>query len=97
MAVIDAKKTYKNLLKKGFDDADNKSSDHKWLELFHNGKLILHTKISHGGTDLGNYLIKQMSQQCKLTKDEFIDLANCPMSKEQYFEILKHNGYIEED
>lgn len=97
MAVLDAKKTYKNLLKKGFDDAGNKSSDHKWLELFHNGKLILHTKISHGETDLGNYLIKQMSQQCKLTKDEFMDLANCPMAKEQYFEILKHNGYIEED
>lgn len=95
MAVLDAKKTYKNLLKKGFDDAQHKSSDHKWLELFHDGKLVLHTKVSHGEDDLGNFLIKQMSFQCKLSKDEFLDLANCPMSKEKYFDILRQNGFIE--
>jgi predicted RNA binding protein YcfA (HicA-like mRNA interferase family) len=95
MAVLDAKKTYKNLLKKGFADAKNKSIDHKYLELFDNGRLILHTKISHGETDLGHYLIKQMSLQCKLEKNEFMDLANCPMSKNVYFDILKAKGYIE--
>lgn len=95
MAVINAKKTYKNLLKKGFSDAQHKSADHKWLELSHNGKLVLHTKISHGEDDLGSYLIKQMSFQCKLSKDEFLDLANCPMSKQQYFDILLENGFIE--
>lgn len=95
MAVLSAKKTYKNLLKKGFNDAQNKSADHKWLELFHNGKLVLHTKISHGEDDLGSYLIKQMSFQCKLSKDEFLDLANCPMSKQQYFDTLLENGFID--
>lgn len=95
MAVLDAKKTHKNLLKKGFKDADNKSSDHKWLELFHNEKLVLHTKISHGETDLGNSLIKKMSYQCNLSKDEFMDLVNCPMSKQQYFDILQRKGFLE--
>lgn len=95
MAVLDAKKTYKNLLKKGFNEAQHKSSDHKWLELFYNGKLVLHTKVSHGEAELGNFLIKQMSFQCKLSKDEFLDLANCPMPKEQYFDILRQNGLIE--
>ena len=95
MAVLDAKKTYKNLLKKGFDDAQHKSADHKWLELFYDGKLILHTKVSHGENDLGNFLIRQMSYQCKLSKDEFTDLVNCPMSKKQYFDILQKNGFIE--
>ena len=42
MAVLDAKKTYKNLKSKGFEDADNKSDDHKYLNFFYNEKLILH-------------------------------------------------------
>ncbi len=95
MAVLDAKKTYKNLLKKGFEDASSKSDDHKWLELFHKGMLVLHTKISHGEKDLGDFLIKQMSSQCKLTKSDFMDLANCPLSKEKYFKILEDNGIID--
>ena len=94
MAVLDAKKTYKNLLKKGFDDATSKSDDHKWLELFYEGKLVLHTKISHWEKDLGDFLIKQMSLQCKLDKTDFMDLANCPLSQKQYFEILAKKGYI---
>ena len=94
MAVLDAKKTYKNLLKKGFDDASSKSDDHKWLELFYEGKLVLHTKISHGEKDLGDFLIKRMSLQCKLDKTDFMDLANCPLSQKQYFEILAEKGFI---
>lgn len=95
MAVLDAKKTHKNLLKKGFEEAKNKSIDHKYLELFYEGKLVLHTKISHGEKDLRDFLIKQMSYQCKLDKPDFMDLANCPLSKEQYFKILEAKGFIE--
>ena len=61
MAVIDSKKTYNNLKKKGFVDSINHSDDHKYLELYHQGKLILYTKISHGSKkDVGDFLIKQM-------------------------------------
>ncbi len=95
MAVIDSKKTYKNLKKKGFVDSVNHSADHKYLEFYHDGKLILHTKVSHGSKkDLGDFLIKQMSIQCKLNKNELIDLANCPLSREDYFKILKDKGLI---
>ena len=98
MAVIDSKKTYKNLKKKGFVDSINHSDDHKYLELYHEGKLILYTKVSHGSkSDLGDFLIKQMSVQCKLDKHELIDLANCPMSREDYFEILKEKGLIPDE
>jgi hypothetical protein len=92
MAVLDAKKTYKNLQSKGFVKAN---THHKYLEYFHNGKLVLHTRISHGETDLNDYLIRQMSSQCKLDKSNFMDLANCPLSQEAYFEILKSKGLIE--
>jgi predicted RNA binding protein YcfA (HicA-like mRNA interferase family) len=95
MAVLDAKKTYKNLLKKGFVDAPNRSDDHKYLELYHNDMLVLYTKISHGEKDLGDHLIKQMYAQCKLDKTQFLDLARCPMSQDAYFEMLRDGGWIE--
>jgi hypothetical protein len=95
MSVLDPKKIYKNLKKKGFVDSISKSVDHKYLELFHNDKLVLYTKISHGNKDIGNHLIKQMSVQCHLDKDKFMDLSNCPLSKDDYFEILEKKGLLE--
>lgn len=91
MSVLDAKKTHQNLLSKGFV---SKKGDHKFLEYYHNGKLILHTKISHGEKELEDFHIGMMKRQCKLEKKEFIDLANCPLSAEAYLEILKQNGTI---
>jgi hypothetical protein len=94
--VLNKNKTYKNLKKKGFVDSVNRSEDHKYLEYFVGGKLILYTKISHGsGKDLEDYLIKQMSNQCKLTKQQFADLVNCPLSSDAYLQILKENGELE--
>lgn len=95
MAVLDAKKTYKALKKKGFIDALYKSDDHKYLEFYHNDKLILYTKISHGEKDLTNFLIKQMSEQCKVSKQDFFGLVNCLLSEEQYIELLAEQGIIE--
>ncbi len=86
MAVLDPKDTHRNLKKKGFIDAPG---DHKRLEYYHNNRLILHTKISHGSKkEIDDYLIKQMSVQCQLDKKQFIDLAKCPLSKDEYFKIL---------
>lgn len=95
MNTLDPKKTYRNLKKKGFSDTVNNSSDHKYLELFHNNKLVLHTKISHSNEDIRKHLIKMMSFQCNLTKSEFIDLANCPLTKENYLEILENKGLLD--
>lgn len=91
MPVLDAKKTYQNLLSKGFKAAQG---DHKYLEYHFNGRVIFHTKISHGEKELEDYHIGMMKRQCKLEKNEFIDLANCPLSANEYFEILKKNGII---
>lgn len=94
--VIDKKKTYKNLKKKGFVDNKNKSDDHLYLDYFHNGKYILYTKVSHGSTkDIDISLIKQMANQCKLSNKDFQDLANCPLSKEGYLAKLKVQGLID--
>ena len=91
--VLDSNKTYKNLKKKGFVDAPG---DHKFLHFYHEGRFVLCTKISHGGThDLEEFLIKKMAIQCKLEKEEFVDLATCPLSQEVYIERLKTKGLIE--
>jgi hypothetical protein len=94
MAVLDAKKTYGNLLSKGFKSG---KGDHKFLEFFYKGKYILQTKISHGEKELESFHIGMMSRQCKLDKKDFIDLANCPLSGDGYLEILKKNGIITEN
>lgn len=95
MSVLDPKKTYKNLKKKGFVDSINKSSDHKWVDFFYDDKYVLSTKISHGNKDIDNHLIKQMSFQCKLDKADFIDLVNCPLSREDYIQLLKKKGLLD--
>ncbi len=95
MSVLDSRKTFSNLKKKGFIEEDNRSPDHKRLTLEINGKFVTSTKFSHNGQDIGGCLIKQMQLQCHLTKEEFLDLAKCPMSKEKYFEILKNQGLLD--
>lgn len=95
MSILDPRKTYQNLKKKGFIDAVNKSTDHKRLEFIFNGKFVLSTKLSHNNQDLDNYLIKQMSVQCNLDKNDFEDLVKCPLSKEEYIQILKQKGLLD--
>lgn len=95
MSVLDPKKTYKNLKKKGFIDSVTKSVDHKHMDFFHEGKYILSTKISHGSKDIDNYLIKQMYVQCHLDKNDFLDLAKCPLSKQDFIEILNKQGLLD--
>lgn len=95
MPTLDAKQTYKNLKKKGFEDAPSRSVDHKYLEFRHNGKVILYTKISHGEKEIGDPLIGQMKRQCKLEKADFMDLANCPLSLEEYTIKLREQGLLD--
>jgi DNA-binding transcriptional regulator YiaG len=93
--VLDKKKALKNLKNKGFTLSKHKSVDHHYLEFFYDGIFILYTKISHGSKkDIEDHLIKQMSDQCKLSKSDFAELVNCTLSQEGYASILLEKGYI---
>jgi hypothetical protein len=93
--VLDKKKALKNLKSKGFQISKHKSVDHHYLEFFHNDIFILYTKISHGSKkDIDDYLIKQMSDQCKLSKSEFAELVNCTLSAQGYIDILEQKDYL---
>ncbi|TZF84059.1 hypothetical protein FW774_11490 [Pedobacter sp. BS3] len=89
MAVLKDKKTRQNLLKKGFVNSD---SHHHFYEFWHNGTLIAKTRTSHNGQDIDDYLIKSMSQQCKVDKDFFKAFAKCTKSQNDYInELIKNN------
>ena len=93
--VLDKKKALKNLKNKGFTLSKHKSVDHHYLEFFYDGIFILYTKISHGSKkDIEDHLIKQMSDQCKLSRSDFAALVNCTLSQEGYASILLEKGYI---
>ena len=90
--VMDKQKAYKSLVKKGFIQSQG---DHNFLRYFYNGKLCFSTKVSHGSDkELDDYLIKKMSVQCKLDKNDFLNLINCPLSAEGYLEKLISKGNI---
>ena len=55
----------------------------------------IHTFVSHGTKEYGEALIGEMKKQLRLTKKEFMDLIDCPMTKEKYLRILISKGHIE--
>ena len=86
-----------SLLKKGFH-ATHAGSDHNWfIYVSTNGKKAIgaRTKTSHGrGFDLDDYLLSQMARQVSLTKKQFLELVDCPLSREAYEQILKAAGKL---
>jgi len=53
------------------------------------------TKTSHGrGFDIDDNLLGQMARQCGLTKKQFTDLLDCPLSRVDYEALLKAAGKL---
>ena len=52
------------------------------------------TKTSHGGRgkDIQDGLLAAMGRQCRLSRKEFIDLVDCPLSRTEFEELLKTRG-----
>lgn len=94
MMVLSATKVKSSLAKKGFI---SENGDHLF---FHyrdrqGRKTSAWTKISHSATDIKEPLIKKMAKQTQLTKEEFVDLIKCPLTRDQYEAILKKKGIIQ--
>lgn len=67
-----------------------KERDHTFYFLVINGKQTkIHTKLSHGSKEYGDQLLSVMRKQLGLDNVvELKDLINCPMSEDQYVELL---------
>lgn len=84
-----------SLLGKGFKP---KSGDHNFL-IYHSlegKKTTARTKTSHTPKtkDIADGLLGQMAKQCKLTKKDFLDLVDCPLSRLGYEEKLKEQSLL---
>jgi len=76
-----------------------KERDHTFYFLVINGKQTkIHTKLSHGSKEYGDQLLSVMRKQLGLDNVvELKDLINCPMSEDQYVELLIKRKKIELD
>lgn len=92
MASYKAGKIRKALAKKGFAEH---SSKHVMLFYYHKGKKTsIHTEVSHGSKEIGEYLIACMKDQLRLTKDQFCKVVECTISKEALEKIYEENGAL---
>ncbi len=81
-------KVLSSLKQKGF--VEERASRHIQLSYKSKSNEIepKHTLLSHNKQDLNDFLINQMAKQCGLNKQQFLDLVDCPLSQEQYEEII---------
>jgi predicted RNA binding protein YcfA (HicA-like mRNA interferase family) len=91
MASLKGKTTNKNLLKKGFIQANG---DHNYFEFWYNGTFVVKTKTSHNNQDISDGLISAMAKQCKVSNSFFKEFAKCNKSEEDYIQELKSNKII---
>jgi len=91
MTVLRARKVSCSLTSKGFRRDDR---DHRYFNLYVDEvQQGIWTKVSHASRgELTEFHIHAMADQLKLTKREFLDLANCPLKYEGYLKILVAQG-----
>jgi hypothetical protein len=100
MKVRSVKDIEKSLLKKGFEKTSSKEKSHHTFYYFiYNGKRSdVYTYLSHGSksTEYGPSLMNKIRHQLKFedakTAERFLD---CPLTQEQYIEILKKIGELD--
>ena len=93
MAVYSSHKVESSLQKKGFK---KEPGDHNSFVLYdENGyRTNVWTKTSHNGQDINTYLQKEMARQTHLSKRDFANLIECPLSKKEYYKILREKNEI---
>lgn len=72
--------------KLGFVKAE---THHHVYRLWLDGQLVARTYISHGERELGRFHMDQMAKQMRLSKAEFVDAVECPLSQSEYYQLLR--------
>jgi hypothetical protein len=81
------------LKQKGFEEYPDR--DHTFYFFHYSGKKTsVYTKISHGETDIGDPLCSLMARQMKLTKSQFRDFIDCPLTVEEYTKVLEDHNHV---
>ena len=84
----------KSLEKKGFQ---RKEGDHHYFNYYTKAgkKTQVFTKTSHGVKELDDSLLGMMSRQCKLSRQDFDRLIDCPLDRDSYERKLIEVGVVE--
>jgi len=58
-------------------------------------KTTVHTMTSHGShKQICDKLLGKMARQCHLSRTEFNNLIDCPLSQDRYEEILREKNVV---
>ncbi len=91
----DKKKVESGLTNKGFRQ---KEGDHHFFIYWTlDGKTSsIRTKTSHTPKmkEISDGLLGQMAKQCKLNKQDYLDLVDCPMDQKIYEQKLEEMGLL---
>jgi predicted RNA binding protein YcfA (HicA-like mRNA interferase family) len=84
----------RSLEKKGFQ---RKEGDHHYFNYYTKAgkKTKVFTKTSHGVKELDDSLLGMMSRQCKLSRQDFDRLIDCPLDRDSYERKLIEVGVVE--
>jgi hypothetical protein len=92
MTEIPASRILNALLKKGFKQSE---THHTMLWLVVEGrKTSIRTRISHGQTKAGKWLLAQIAKQLHLSKAELLRFIECALSGQDYVVLMEERGHI---
>ena len=82
---------------KGKFEIDQTSRGHIYYEISYKGKKVVETHRSHGsgGKEIFDDILSKIKRQLRLDNvKQLHDLKNCPMSAEDYVDLLKQKHVI---
>ena len=91
----DKRKIEEALTCKGFER--NEGDHHFFVYRTIKGrKTSIRTKTSHTPKmkEIGDSILTQMAKQCHLNKQEFLNLVDCPLSREGFETLLADRGKL---
>lgn len=94
MTVYKARDVDSVLKKKGFQKKPSGSHIKYQLMNEDGGKTMIWTMVSHNGQEIGDNLLKAMSQQLKLSTKEFCKMLDCNISGPEYLQMLRDRGIL---
>lgn len=76
---------------KKLDCTPDEGRSHKYYELFADDKLITRFGVRRASREKGH---GHLPHELHITQKQCKDLSKCPLSKEEYFHILREKNYL---
>lgn len=71
-----------------------RSTGHNYGWLVVKGKKVLRVHYSHGRGDIPEKVVNKIRGQLKLAQRDFKNLVGCPLTYDDYIDILKQKGLL---